>query len=44
MLDYIALQEYVTEHPDQDEVIASEIEKAEEDGSGVLVPYRLGEV
>lgn len=29
MLDYISLQEYITEYPDQDEVIASEIEKAE---------------
>lgn len=40
MLDYIALQEYVTEHTDQDEVIASEIEKAEKAYTSCVGDYK----
>ena len=40
MLDYISLQEYVTEHPDQDEVIASEIEKAEKAYTSCVGDYK----
>lgn len=40
MLDYISLQEYVTEYPDQDAIIASEIEKAEKTYTSCVGDYK----
>ena len=40
MLDYISLQEYVTECPDQDEIIAGEIEKAEKAYTSCVGDYK----
>lgn len=40
MLDYISLQEYIEKHPDRDEVIASEIEKAEKAYTACVGDYK----
>lgn len=40
MLDYISLQEYVTEHSEQDVIIASEIEKAENTYTSCVGDYK----
>lgn len=40
MLDYISLQEYVTEHPEKDELIATEIEKAERAYTSCVGDYK----
>lgn len=40
MLDYISLQEYVTEHSEQDVVIASEIKKAEKAYTSCVGDYK----
>ena len=44
MLDYISLQEYVTEYPDQDAIIASEIEKAEKTYTSCVGDYKKFEL
>ena len=40
MLDYIKLQEYVNSHPEQDDVIAKEIEKAEQAYTSCIGDYK----
>jgi DNA phosphorothioation-dependent restriction protein DptG len=40
MLDYIAFQEYVIQHPEQDDIIAKEIEKAEQAYTSCVGDYK----